>query len=288
MRGKAKALLHVAAVYLIAAFTDSFSNVAWKLDMPVDAVIFLRNCLNIWSVFTAVYLYAKYVMSLSLPEVYCKKPLFLRRWCLVAVLMPAAVNSFYLLFTKGTLMAANPSRQELFCILVLDVFGVGFRAAVTEELLYRGLALRALQKGFGRKGAVLASGFLYALAQSEWFPLDGKEWLWILTVTFIMGTALTLVVCETGSIWSAVLIHGLYRIFSGDGQILHIAGEQTFPSVWTYTLETDNWLLAGLPGTDMLYTALPSVFGFLLIGLLAIWRIRRAEKTEDVCRKETG
>ena len=288
MREKAKALLHVVAVYLIAVFTNSFSMVALRLHMSVAAGSFLYNCLNIWSVFTAVYLYAKYVMRLSLPEVYCKKPLLLRRWGVAAALLPAAVDGFYLLFAKGTLMPGELTRQKLLQIFASSVFGVGFRAAVTEELLYRGLALRALQKGFGRKGAVCASGFLYALAQCEWFPLDGKEWLWTLTVTFITGTSLALVVCETGSIWSAVLIHGLYRIFSGDGRILHIAAEQNVPSVWTYVLETDNRLLAGLPGIDMLYTALPSVLGFLLIGLLAIRWIRKAENTEDVCGKETG
>lgn len=287
MQRKAKALLHAAAACLIYTFTGSFSMVALRMDMPFAVKDFALNCLNLWSAFTAVYLYTKYVMKISLADAYCRKPLFLRRWCIVAVLLPAAVDMFYLFCVKGTMAFGNPSRQDLFRIFVSNVFGHGIRAAVTEELLYRGLALRALQNGFGKKGAAAASVFTYTLMQCIAMSfLDGKDALLTILASFIMGTALTLVVCESGSVWSAVMIHALYNIFAGDGQILHIDTNQSFPAVWTYTLETDNWLLTGMPGMNTIYRALPSVLGFLLIGIQAVCWIRKADRMGSVCGRE--
>lgn len=287
MQRKAKALLHVAAVLLIHIFTVSFSRVAWRMDTSLVVKELAGNCLNLWSVFAAVYLYTKYVIKISLADVYCRKPLFLRRWCIVAVLLPAAVDMFYLFCVKGTLAFGNPPLQDLLRIFVSNVFGQGIRAAVTEELLYRGLALRALQTGFGKKGAAAASAFTYTLMQCMTMSLlNVKDALPTILGTFLMGTALTLVVCESGSIWSAVLIHALYSIFAGDGQILHIDTNQSFPAIWTYTLETDNWLLIGMPGMNTIYRALPSMLGFLLTGILAIYWMRKADRTGAVCGRE--
>lgn len=116
--------------------------------------------------------------------------------------------------------------------------------------------------------------------------LNVKDALLTILGTFLMGTVLTLVVCESGSIWSAVLIHALYSIFAGDGQILHIDTNQSFPAIWTYTLETDNWLLIGMPGMNTIYRALPSMLGFLLTGVLAVCWMRKAGRTGAVCGRE--
>ena len=203
------------------------------------------------------------------------------------MLLPAAVDMFYLFCVKGTLAFENPTLQDLARIFVSNVFGQGIRAAVTEELLYRGLAFHALQTGFGKKGAAAASVFTYTLIQCMAMSfLNVKDALLTILGTFLMGTVLTLVVCESGSIWSAVLIHALYSIFAGDGQILHIDTNQSFPAIWTYTLETDNWLLIGMPGMNTIYRALPSMLGFLLTGVLAVCWMRKAGRTGAVCGRE--
>lgn len=283
MHRKMKALLHVAAVFVIFIFTSSFSEVAFQRGLSSVKMSFLYSCLHLWSAFTAVHLYAKYVMRVTLAEIQIKKPRQMIRWFLVGTFLMAAVVGFYLAFTKGKLEYGNPTKGEVFSILVSDVLGQGVRTVMIEELLYRGLALYALRKGFGKSAAVWISGLAYALIRL-WIapPSDLNEFVWLMGASSLMGTALSLVVYESGSVWPSMMIHTVYYIFSGNSQILHIDMEQNFPAVWTYTLENESWLLAGVPGEQMIHTALPGMIFFLSIGVLAMkWIKKRNERDSD-------
>lgn len=81
------------------------------------------------------------------------------------------------------------------------IAGVAIAPALFEELLFRGLLLSALET-IGRKLAIFVSGMLFAMlhAQIEAFPAH-----------VFIGMILAQMVLDTGSLYTAILFHGIYN-----------------------------------------------------------------------------
>ena len=131
--------------------------------------------------------------------------------------------------------------KDLINVLTLSVLSLGILPAVTEEMVFRGMILSTLQSAFGKKAAVFISSILFALYHLEY--IDSSDWkkvVLLIVSVGIIGYALSLVTLQSGSIWSAVVIHGMYNVLSGESQILHIDMEQNFSAIWTYTVNTEK------------------------------------------------
>jgi membrane protease YdiL (CAAX protease family) len=79
---------------------------------------------------------------------------------------------------------------------------VGGVMPFAEELLFRGLFYRWLRERCGTPAAVTASALLFSL-------LHGIPWL--VPALAVVGAVLALVYEKSGSLWVAVLVHGLFN-----------------------------------------------------------------------------
>lgn len=79
---------------------------------------------------------------------------------------------------------------------------VGGFMPFAEELLFRGLFYRWLRERWGVPAAVAASALLFSL-------LHGIPWL--VPALAVVGALLALVYEKSGSLWVAVLVHGLFN-----------------------------------------------------------------------------
>ncbi len=287
------ALLHVPAVCAVYFLMHAFGETAMRLPaalyragIPGLMLYLVLDLLNVWA---AVFLYARYILKKTLSEIGLGKPFFHRYWCLAAVVLAAAQNGFYLVFAKGELYRWNLGFREQLSLLFSNLFIQGLRLAVMDGLLFRALVPAVFEKA-GRKGMVIASGLMYAavllLSEPASFWSTGR-FLLEFTALFLKGVSLILVAVEAGSVWPSVLLDAVLRAFGGDAHILHIDTEQAFPAVFAYTLESDSWMLAGLPGTFSLHTALPALAGSVAVILAAAFRIqmRAQEKCVEKSRK---
>ena len=244
MYNKIKALLHALAVITIFFFTDSFCQQLMKMAVRLCSftsfLVVLHVFLDILNVWIAVFLYSKYVLRMSLSELHMGKPLPALRWYMAAAVIPILIDVIYFAFTSGEFQIGCHSMNDLIDILIHEVFSSGFRAAVTEGMLFRGLMSAAVQKGFGYKAGILVSSFFYAAVSFIFyngFVWSGPYCFGKFLLTFLIGMALILITCETGSVWASVVIHFLYNALSGDAYILHISTRQDFPAVFTYTVK---------------------------------------------------
>lgn len=287
------ALLHVPAVCAVYFLMHAFGETAMQLPaalyragIPGLMLYLVLDLLNVWA---AVFLYARYILKKTLSEIGLGKPFFHRYWCLAAVALAAAQNGFYLVFAKGELYRWNLGFQEQLSLLFSNLFIQGLRLAVMDGLLFRALVPAVFEKA-GRKGMVVASSLMYAavllLSEPASFWSAGR-FLLEFTALFLKGMSLILAAMEAGSVWPSVLLDAVLRAFGGDAHILHIDTEQAFPAVFAYTLESDSWMLAGLPGTFSLHTALPALAGSVAVILAAAFRIqmRAQEKCGEKSRK---
>lgn len=260
----------------------------YRAGIPGLMLYLVLDLLNVWA---AVFLYARYILKKTLSEIGFGKPFFHRYWCLAALTLAAAQNGFYLVFAKGELYRWNLGFQEQLSLLFSNLFIQGLRLAVMDGLLFRALVPAVFEKA-GRKGMVIVSSLMYAavllLSEPASFWSVGR-FLLEFTALFLKGMSLILVAMEAGSVWPSVLLDAVLRAFSGDAHILHIDTEQAFPAVFAYTLENDSWMLAGLPGTFSLHTALPALAGSVAVILAAAFRIKMREQEKCVEKsRKTG
>jgi len=99
--------------------------------------------------------------------------------------------------------AADPA--ALWIVLVSAVV----LAPIVEELFFRGLCLRAIEKRFGTTAAVLGSTFLFTLPHFTNPSLAGTAVLF--SVIGSIGLILALVVVKTGRLGPAVIAHALFN-----------------------------------------------------------------------------
>ena len=89
---------------------------------------------------------------------------------------------------------------------------VSIGAPVVEELFFRGLLLRSLQRRFTDAVAVVLSGVLFGVAHLQALPA-GALVLVILSLT-LLGVLLAAVVVRTGRLGPAIVAHGLFNAMS--------------------------------------------------------------------------
>lgn len=85
-------------------------------------------------------------------------------------------------------------------------------APVVEELFYRGLMLRSLQKRLGVVLAVGASGVLFALSHQSELSLQGLILIWVSLGTF--GAILATLAVRTGRLGAPIAAHATFNAFT--------------------------------------------------------------------------
>ena len=105
---------------------------------------------------------------------------------------------------------------------LLPLLTVGFVAPLTEEIFFRGLVYTRLRQGMAVLPAMALSALLFGLAHGE--PI------WIL-IAFLSGLGLVWIFECTGSLWCAILAHGVNNVIA---QTLTM--ELSFPAELALTL----------------------------------------------------
>ena len=69
----------------------------------------------------------------------------------------------YIFLQREHLKKGNLTYKEIIDVVTISILSSGIKAAVTEEIVFRGMILRLLQNTFGKKCAVFVSSFLFAV-----------------------------------------------------------------------------------------------------------------------------
>lgn len=146
-------------------------------------------------------------------------------------------------------------------VIVTIVFGVALGAGIAEELLFRGVLLRALEPR-GRLFAAVLTGVLFGLTHFSRVILGASIEEWVLGVVLQLPLAIGLaaVAFRLDSLWPLIVWH-----FAADITLTTVATEST-----TYVLA---------------FLGLSIVIG--VMGLWLLWQDRRANRREKTGRIPT-
>ena len=172
---KIKCTFHIAIAFILIQLTDEFSIAfAYGICEKNPYVRILYVTFAILSLLTMIYLYTKYIIRIQMQDLFLGMPLPKKKWCITAVLMPVLICLFYIFFTKGTFEKGNLTYKEIIDVVTISILSSGIKAAVTEEIVFRGMILRLLQNTFGKKCAVFVSSFLFAVYHFDGIDYDEK------------------------------------------------------------------------------------------------------------------
>jgi membrane protease YdiL (CAAX protease family) len=96
--------------------------------------------------------------------------------------------------------------------LVMFVIFVTVGAPIVEELFFRGLVLRALERRFGETLAIVGSALLFGLAHPQ--PLPAKALALVMISLAVFGTLLGWLAAKSGRLGSAIVAHAVFNAWT--------------------------------------------------------------------------
>lgn len=193
-------------------------------------------------------------------------------WLAVAIVLPVLVSVCYLFF-DGSLQVNNVDLSTKLSLLTAGIFFIGFGAGIVEEMVFRGIIMKVVEKRFNRKAAIIAPSVLFGVVHIIGMEFNLLSCVLVIFAGTMVGIMFSLIASTTKSVWNSAIVHALWNIIIG-GSILHIGTEMDRYSLYTYVLKTDSFVLTG--GEFGIESSVISVIGYCLVSVYAVMRKRKS------------
>lgn len=195
------------------------------------------------------------------------------KWAVIAVLLPVLVSAVYLLL-PGTYERNVLDTGTKLAFVTRGIFIAGVGAGVVEELLFRGLLMNAVIKKWGKAAGILIPSVLFASLHIIGMDFSLLSCLQMMAAGTMVGVMFSLIALEGRSVWNSAIVHAVWNmIIIGGG--LTIGTEVNEYSISSYVLKTQAFLLTG--GEFGIESSVVAIIGYIVVGLVAVWRMRRRE-----------
>ncbi len=296
MYTKIKPLLHMTTIFILYFLTLSFSDTAFQI---CPTFIFLSEllyiCLDIICVRILVYLYATHILKRPLSGIFIRRQPPLWQICAMGIILLTSVLVFIVTVTEGSFHKDSLPFKEQAWLCFVTVCSDGIRRAVTEEMLFRGLAAGALlqtdaspaatltvsgiRKDASEKRSILYTALLYAAVHAISLDMEVSSGLLIFILeAFLASMVLSVITRLTGSIRTAVVIHAVYLVFSGNSALFSVGIRQEQPAVWRYVPASSGSFLSEAAGWEPRFI---SITAYLLLLAAVIIYDRNYDRNYD-------
>lgn len=265
-------ILHVLAGLAIFIAVQTLASLVYLVpSQPLAHVLFAF--VNIALLLGALQLYGRKVMGVSLQESRVQRPRSVLVWIIPAIALPLIVSAVYLLLVPGQFSYGDLSSTNVISGIFYAVFVVGVSAGVSEELLFRGFIMSALERQWGKPVAVLMPSILFGLLHvTSMQQSNFLDFAMLLIAGTLVGVMFSLIALQSNSIWPGALVHGLWNLVIIGG-ILDIGTLPSGSSLFTYMLYPDFTLITG--GAFGIEAGLPAILMYAAMALLAFFLYKR-------------
>lgn len=274
-----RAILVVFCGVFILFLAQGVSRLAFALPLPKGVKAMIFGLTYVALCYLLLRVCCRKLLSMGTDGCYIDRPRIHLPWLAGALILPVSV-SVLLLCCPGELNINEVSTVEAINIILSALFHVGVGAGVAEEMVFRGLIMKTLEKRWGRPIAIIFPSVLFGLLH----VLGGMNTLDLLLL-LIAGTSagimFALIVYESGSIWPSALVHGLWNIIM-IGDILHIGATHRRGAIFSYKLTTASNLITG--GAFGVEASVFAVMGYLVVICWTLHLLKKKEKrTKPSC-----
>ncbi len=279
---KSKAILCsvVAIVILIVSQIVSglLAGLLQMVGVPSVICIIFNGAGYIALTLIAVKLFCEKVMHVDLAELGITGFSIKTKWILIAFLLPIAVVAVYLLLIPGEYVSAGMDRKTIVETLLAGVFCTGFGAGFVEEIVFRGVIFRSLQKAFNTKIGVIAPSLLFGIVHILGMDFSVVSCLLVILAGTAVGIMFSMITIDAESVWCNGLVHALWNIIIIGGGIA-VASQPAEGSIMTYVTKTDSFLITG--GEFGIESSIISLLAYLAVIAIAFVMIGRKKGGQE-------
>ena len=190
-------------------------------------------------------------------------------WLLSAPVLPTLVLLAYMaLGAHWTVSPMEPQSRSAVIAGALVFYGLA--AGIAEELVFRGLIMGSLERAFDVRFAVLLPSVLFGALHLIGGGVSLLGALQLIIAGSLVGILFSLITLESGSVWNAAIVHGLWNaVFAGG--FVHVGNTAEREAVFSLVFNSSSFLLTGgdFGGEASLVSALAyAVFGLLAYRLM--------------------
>lgn len=244
LRAAAAAFLAIAALVAAQLLSNAVINTAAKLTgMPAYIGNIISAALYILLSLALLKPICVKILGISLSECGITKYKLKPVWAAAAFIMPA-IAAAGLLMTSGHWENTEMDSAQLADSITVSVFVIGIAAGTVEEAVFRGVIMKALEMRWNKAAAVIVPSAVFGAAHALNGRLSVISFIQLLIAGSIVGVLFSLVTYESGNIWSAAFMHGIWNICMA-GCILNIYTEPVDACILNYVLGSDHALVTG-------------------------------------------
>lgn len=198
-------------------------------------------------------------------------------WAVSAFLMPA-VAAVGLLMTAGHWDNTAMDSAQIADSITTSVFVVGLAVGAVEEVVFRGVVMKALEMRWNKVVALIVPSVLFGAVHALNGKLSLVSFIQLLVAGSIVGILFSLVTYESGSIWSAALMHAIWNMCMASG-ILNIYTEPVESCIFNYVLESKSMLITG--GEFGAESSVISIGAYLIFTVLAVILLKKKSERNE-------
>lgn len=161
--------------------------------------------------FIFVVIYTKIILRQSLKEIGLNSSVPKLKWCLIGFALPLSVLGFYLFCIDGHLVTLELSKEEK-SLMILGAVLLGMSSGFVEEMVFRGLIMKGIEKQWNKFIAILVPSLCFAIGHmSQIDTEDTVSTLLLFIGGTVVGIMFSVVAYQTGSIWTGALLHAIWN-----------------------------------------------------------------------------
>jgi membrane protease YdiL (CAAX protease family) len=199
-------------------------------------------------------------------------------WLIIAILLPVTVSAV-LLCTSGEFVNNNVSTSQAGNIIINAIFVSGLASGVVEEMVFRGMIMKALEKRWGKIVAIILPSVIFALIHVIGRDLKIIDILILLVAGTSVGIMFSLIVYESGSVWPGALVHGTWNAIM-IGKILDISVSYHDDAIFSYKLSSKSLFFTG--GGFGVESSLAAILGYIVVLAITLFLMKRKVKVSSV------
>ncbi|MBW6411882.1 CPBP family intramembrane glutamic endopeptidase [Clostridium weizhouense] len=204
-------------------------------------------------------------------ECFIGKPRIKITWLIIAITLPVTVTAILLCF-PGKLIKNDINTFQSASIIVRTIFSAGLGAGIVEEMVFRGMIMRAFDKRFGKMTAIILPSFIFGLIHLIGIKMDIISIVLLLIAGTSVGIMFSLIVYESGSVWCSAIVHGIWNVII-IGRILNISGVYHDKAIYSYKLVSESVILTG--GEVGIESSIVPVLGYIVVIAFTLFLMKR-------------
>ena len=258
-------------VLIIGAIAESlvqecFSGQYLRLVIPASVRIAITIVL--------AYFVSSKLLKMSAEELGLKLKKMDIKLLLISIALPLTVLAFYAYVLPGKAYIAKPG--SFWISLIRGIFSFGINAGICEELVFRGMIFRYMQRTLGLKVAVILPSLLFASAHimnMESFNLT--DLVLLILAGSSVAAMFTLFALKSDSIYSGAFAHAVWNtlIIGGVFGIGDTVNGMANDSYIIIPIQSTNKLLTG--GNFGVEAALPAIIGYIAVAVMIGFLVKK-------------